>query len=103
MKRVLVTGGAGFIGAHLVERLTRDSDVHVTVLDNLRRGRIQALDTACPRITFIEGDIRDYAAVCAAAAGVSLVYHLAAEASVLGAVASIDYSFATNVAGTFHV
>src|SRR5438105_150292 len=102
-KRVLVTGGAGFIGSHLVARLVTKGDVHVVVLDNLRRGSIQALDAACPRISFIEGDIRDYDAVCEAVRGASVVYHLAAEASVLRAVASMDYSFETNVAGTFNV
>jgi nucleoside-diphosphate-sugar epimerase len=55
------------------------------------------------RIEFIEGDICDRAVVERAMRGVDLVFHLAAQSNVLGAVTDIDYSFRTNVAGTFEV
>lgn len=99
--RVLVTGGAGFVGSYLVRRLLGGPAVTVRVLDNLYRGR----DTFAgdPRVEFLPGDIRDRRAVRAAMDGIDLVYHLAAQANVLGAVADLDYSFTTNVAGTFEV
>ncbi|MGE5594438.1 MAG: NAD-dependent epimerase/dehydratase family protein [Hyphomicrobiales bacterium] len=97
--RVLVTGGAGFIGRHLVGALVERGD-HVIVLDNLRRGDPKALPRdAC----FIEGDIRDETAVARAVAGCELVYHLAAQSNVMGAMSDVDYSFTSNVAGTFNV
>lgn len=102
--RVLVTGGAGFIGAHLVAALAAAGD-EVAVLDNLRRGVPEKLapferDGA---VRFVEGDIRDRAAVQRAMQGVARVYHAAAQSNVLGAVTDIDYSFTTNVVGTYHV
>jgi UDP-glucose 4-epimerase len=54
-------------------------------------------------VTFIEGDIRDYAAVLEAAAGAEVVYHLAAQSNVIGAITDTDYSFTTNVGGTYNV
>jgi UDP-glucose 4-epimerase len=99
--RVLVTGGAGFIGNHLVRRLLRDAAVTVRILDNLHRGRNTF--AAVPRVEFLEGDVRDRQTVRAAMDGMDLVYHLAAQSNVLGAVKDIDYSFTTNVAGTVEV
>jgi UDP-glucose 4-epimerase len=98
---VLVTGGAGFIGENLVRRLLENPSVSVRILDNLYRGRNTFEGT--PRVEFLRGDIRDRPTVRAAMDGIGLVYHLAAQANVLGAVADIDYSFTTNVAGTFEV
>lgn len=97
---VLVTGGAGFIGAHLVAALVQNGDV-VVVFDNLHRGARAALDSTAVR--FVEGDVRDRAAVQAAMDGVERVYHLAAQSNVLGAVTDVDYSFTSNVVGTYNV
>jgi UDP-glucose 4-epimerase len=102
--RVLVTGGAGFIGSHLVDALVDRGD-EVIVLDNLRRGSREHLqphlaDGACDLQV---GDIRDRGAVDRALEGVALVFHLAAQSNVLGAMSDLDYSFTTNVAGTFNV
>ena len=99
--RVLVTGGAGFIGGHLVRKLLGDPVVTVRVLDNLHRGRNTF--AGVPRVEFLEGDVRDRRTVRAAMDGIDLVYHLAAQSNVLGAVKDIDYSFTTNVAGTVEV
>jgi UDP-glucose 4-epimerase len=99
--RVLVTGGAGFIGGNLARKLLENPSVSVRILDNLFRGRNTFAGT--PRVEFLQGDIRDRRTVRAAMDGVGLVYHLAAQANVLGAVADIDYSFTTNVAATFEV
>lgn len=97
--RYLITGGAGFIGRHLVRRLLTDANAEVVVLDNLRRSR--ALSE--PGCRFIEGDVRDQQTVAAAMRGVEVVYHLAAQSNVMGAEADRDYAFSTNVVGTFRV
>jgi UDP-glucose 4-epimerase len=97
--RIVVTGGAGFIGSHLVAALvTAGHDV--VVLDNLLRGSREAVPGGA---SFIEGDIRDPESVTNALRGADLVYHLAAQSNVMGAMSDVDYSFQTNVAGTFNV
>ena len=99
--RVLVTGGAGFIGSNLVARALRDG-ASVTVLDDLSSGyRVNVPDH--PRLRFIEGDIRDPAAVEDAIAGAGTVFHLAAS---VGNKRSIDHPVLDaeiNVIGTLRV
>jgi UDP-glucose 4-epimerase len=97
---VLVTGRAGFIGRHLVAALVAGGD-EVTVLDNLCRGERAAVEESVSR--FMLGDVRDPAVVADAARGAAVIYHLAAQSNVLGAVSDIDYSFTTNVVGTYNV
>lgn len=97
--RILVTGGAGFIGAHLVATLVASGN-EVLVLDNLRRGARGAVPEGT---RFVEGDLRDVETLRAAMRGAERVYHLAAQSNVLGAVADVDYSFTSNVVGTFNV
>lgn len=97
--RFLITGGAGFIGRHLVRRLLDDRANEVAVLDNLRRSQ-QMRDVDC---LFVEGDIRDEAVLAAVMRGVDVVYHLAAQSNVMGACADLEYSFSTNVVGTVRV
>lgn len=99
--RILITGGAGFIGTHLVRKLLEDPAATVRVLDNLYRGRNTF--AGVPRVEFLQGDVRDRQTVRSAMDGIDLVYHLAAQSNVLGAVKNIDYSFTTNVAGTVEV
>jgi len=97
--KVLVTGGAGFIGAHLVAAALAAGD-EVVALDNMRRGvRAKLSDEA----RLVEGDIRDRDTVALAMRGVQRVYHLAAQSNVLGAVTDTDYSFTSNVVGTYNV
>src|ERR1022692_3653292 len=91
MMRILVTGGAGFIGSHLVDRLAVAGAADITVLDSLRRGRIENLNESWGRIRFLEGDIRDDKLVREAMQGVDVVYHLAAQSSVLGAQEDEEY------------
>ncbi len=97
--RVLVTGGAGFIGHHLVQSLLAAGD-DVAVIDNLRRSARSAVH---PAARFFEGDIRDPAALAASVRGCDTVYHLAAQSNVIGAMEDVDYSFTTNVGGTFEL
>jgi len=97
--KVLVTGGAGFIGAHLISSLVAAGD-EVVALDNMRRG---ARDKLPSGVQLVEGDIRDRDIVARAMRGVRRVYHLAAQSNVLGAVADTEYSFTSNVVGTYNV
>jgi nucleoside-diphosphate-sugar epimerase len=99
--KVLVTGGAGFIGSNLVRQLVADGN-DVTVLDNLLSGFRSNLDSF-PQVRFIEGDIRDDAAVAEAIKGADVVFHLAAS---VGNKRSIDYPLVDaeiNVMGTLTV
>jgi nucleoside-diphosphate-sugar epimerase len=79
-QRYLVTGGAGLIGSTIAEQLTANPDVHVTVLDNLSRGRLENLAWADSRsnLSFVEGDIRDRKQVRAVMDAVDVVFHQAA-------------------------
>jgi UDP-glucose 4-epimerase len=78
--RVVVTGGAGLIGSHIVDELLRRGATDVVVLDNFSRGRLQNLSDALPggRVHVVEGDIRNVRDVEGAIAGASLVFHEAA-------------------------
>lgn len=97
----LVTGGAGFIGRHLVRALLT-AGWRVRAFDNLHRATVTGLPTD-ERFELLEGDLRDADAVGAATRGARRVYHLGAQSNVLGAVADVEYSLQTNVAGTVHV
>jgi UDP-glucose 4-epimerase len=78
--RVLVTGGAGTIGSHVVDLLVRGGAADVVVLDNLVRGRPENLAWALANgpVTLVDGDIRDVTLVRELTAGRDLVFHLAA-------------------------
>ena len=99
-RRILVTGGAGFIGANLVRRLL-DAGWSVRVLDLLVTGRKEYLDGL--DIDFIAGDIRLPQVMADALVGVDAVAHLAAAGSVVQSVADPAANFSTNVVGTFTV
>lgn len=98
----LVTGGAGFIGSHLVESLV-DSGAIVTVLDNLRAGSVDNLRTVASQVRVIEGDVRSAEQIGNAIRDTQpqVVFHLAANASVPGSVDDPKYDFDTNARGTF--
>jgi UDP-glucose 4-epimerase len=86
--RVVVTGGAGFIGSHLVDALLACPTNRVIVLDNFRRGSRANLqqhrdDT---RLCLIEGDVRDAETLLRLLDQAEVVFHLAAQSNVLGAV-----------------
>jgi len=99
--KVLVTGGAGFIGSHLVDGLLARGH-SVTVFDNLSSGTMDNLKTHTgkPAYRFIQGDIRDAEAVERALAGVDAVIHEAAMISVPLSVKNPEFARSVNVDGT---
>ena len=97
---MLVTGGAGFVGATLVRRLAAAGH-RVRVLDNYSTGDASYLAGAGAEL--VEGDIRDNAALDAALAGIGAVVHLAAAGSVVKSVQDPVPNFDVNVTGTFRV
>jgi nucleoside-diphosphate-sugar epimerase len=99
---VLVTGGAGFIGSHLVDALL-DRGSRVRVLDDLSTGKRENVDRLAGRIEFLEGDIRDAAACRRACAGIRYVFHQAALGSVPRSMKDPATTIAVNVAGTANI
>ena len=97
--RVLVTGGAGFIGSHLVRRLLRDG-YQVRVLDNFATGKAANLDEVREQIEVVEGSINDPETAKRALDGVSFVLHQAAVPSVPRSIADPISSHAENSTGT---
>ena len=77
-KNILVTGGAGFIGSHLVDELLERGH-NVVVLDNLRNGSLDSLrqNLSNNAFRFVEGDVTNFDVGCLATAGIDTVYHLA--------------------------
>lgn len=102
MSLCLVTGGAGFIGSHLVEALLQRGD-RVRVLDNLSSGRLANIAAVFPKIEFIEGNIQDETVVQQAMAGVELVFHLAAVVSVPQSMVRPQEAESINVIGTLNL
>jgi UDP-glucose 4-epimerase len=101
LTKVLVTGGAGFIGSNIVRLLAHETTAEIVVLDNLSSGYRENLDGM--RVKFVQGDVRDAAAVGAAMTGCDTVFHLAAS---VGNTRSIDdpiQDSEINVLGTLRV
>jgi nucleoside-diphosphate-sugar epimerase len=98
----LVTGGAGFIGSNLARGLVAQGCA-VRVLDNLSTGRRENLDGAEGAVELIKGDINSPNDLGRAMEGVSCVFHLAAQVSVVGSVRDPAYTNRTNVGGTLNV
>jgi UDP-glucose 4-epimerase len=103
--KVVVTGGAGFIGSHLVDGLLATDVGTVVGFDNFSRGRLENVAHLRheQRFELVEGDVRDRVRLASVLRGCGLVYHLAAQSRVMGAVHDADYTFETNVVGTYNV
>lgn len=105
--RALVTGGAGFIGCNLADRLL-DMGQAVTIYDNLsRRGAPSNLDWlasvhGADSFEFIRGDVRDHTRLAQAARGQDVIYHLAGQVAVTTSVANPRDDFENNALGTFN-
>jgi len=100
----LVTGGAGFIGSHVADRLLRDGH-RVRVLDNFSSGSRKnvAFGMGNPRLEVVEGDIRDFPATVAAAQGVEVIFHQAAMRSVPRSIDDPIGANENNVTGTLNI
>ena len=100
----LVTGGAGFIGSHLVDRLAADGH-RVTVIDNMALGRRENLDRAAAtgKVEIIEADIADFESIKSHFAGVDWVFHLGAMASIVPSIEDPITYHRANVDGTINV
>jgi UDP-glucose 4-epimerase len=101
-KSALVTGGAGFIGSHLVEALIR-AGCRVAVLDNLSTGNLTNLKHLSGKFSFIQDDIRNQEALYAAAEDCQVIFHLAAVVSVPQTIENPIESAAINEMGSLSV
>ena len=79
-KRILVTGGSGFVGSHIIDALLAQGCGQVVAVDNLIRGRAENLSDAItdPRLRIVTGDIRDHALMERLVADSDIVFHQAA-------------------------
>ncbi len=100
--KILVTGGAGFIGSHIVHELVRRG-VGVRVLDNFSTGRRENLSGLNVELEMIEGDIRDYDTVRKAVAGMDVIFHEAALPSVPRSIEDPITAHNVNITGTVNV
>lgn len=104
VKKVFVTGGAGFIGSHVVDLLVSQGS-QVCVYDNLSNGRREYVQAHFGKsnFTFIEADILDVKRLQDAVKGYDLVWHLAANTDIIGGAANPRRDLNDCVAGTFNV
>jgi CDP-paratose 2-epimerase len=107
-RTILITGGAGFVGSNLAERLLGEPGTRVRIFDDLsRRGVEQNLawlqGLAGSRLEFVRGDVRDRMAVRKAAEDADEIYHLAAQVAVTTSIDDPRNDFDINAVGTFHV
>ncbi|KQT53772.1 CDP-paratose 2-epimerase [Aureimonas sp. Leaf454] len=106
-ERVVVTGGAGFIGSNLANRLAEEGH-EVVIFDTLARPGVERnrdwlVHRHGARVVPIAGDVRDAAALDAASASASVIFHLAAQVAVTTSLVDPAEDFAINLAGTFNV
>lgn len=108
-RTILITGGAGFIGSNLAQRLLTDDKARVRVFDNISRSGVAhnlAWLKSVPgseRLEFVEGDVRDQSLISYAAADATEIYHLAAQVAVTTSIQEPREDFDVNVRGTFNV
>jgi nucleoside-diphosphate-sugar epimerase len=102
MHRYVITGGAGFIGSHIAERLADRAEL--VLFDNLRRDSLASTDLATlPNVELVEDDIRDRRAVLDAVQGADAVLHLAAIAGVSSYYSEPETTLRVNIEGTANV
>ena len=102
MAGFLVTGGAGFIGSHLVEHLQNRGE-HVRVLDNFSTGKMENIEPFRERIDLIKGDVRDLKVCKEAVKGIDFILHQAAVCSVPKSIEDPVSTNETNVDGTLNL
>src|SRR6266496_4107855 len=111
--RILVTGGAGFIGSNIVESLLKNDEVsYVRVLDNLATGSVSNIeefysysqpDYRASRFEFVQGDIRDYSACLQACDNIDMISHQAALGSVPRSINDPLTTNEVNITGTLNI
>jgi UDP-glucose 4-epimerase len=102
-KKVVITGGAGFIGSHIVEELLNAGTYDVVVIDDLSTGLKKNIEPFLSRIKFFEGSILDVAMLREALAGASVVFHQAALPSVPKSIEQPIETNLANVQGTLNI
>ena len=107
---ILITGGAGFVGSNLAERLLAETSARIRLFDNLSRRGVEhnlswlrSLPGAAARLEILRGDIRDPHAVAQAVRDASEVFHLAAQVAVTSSIDDPHSDFETNALGTLHL
>ncbi len=100
MKRIVITGGAGFVGVNLTNYLLQQGGYDIVVFDNETMGDRKHLPDG---VTFVSGDLRDKAAVAGAVKGASTVVHLAADTRVMDSIENPRFNFENNVIGSFNL
>lgn len=110
IRTALITGGAGFIGSNLAQRLLSEPDVNVRLFDNLSRHGVQrnldwlqSHEGARRHLEIIHGDVRNASDVKTAVRGVTEIYHLAAQVAVTTSLDDPAADFAVNAMGTLNV
>ncbi len=101
--KILVTGGAGFIGSNLVKALTLDKTIHVRVLDDLSNGSLDNLAEVQKRIEFIQGSVTNLVTTKKACSNIDVVFHLAAKISVDDSIKNPISTNSVNIEGTLNV
>ena len=100
-KNVLVTGGAGFVGSHIVDRLSPGNKV--IVLDNMFTGLLSNLERSKDRITFVKGDVLDKALLQDIVAEVEFIFHLAAHVGNIRSIEDPYFDMDVNIRGTLNL
>ena len=108
MKKIFITGGAGFIGINLTYNLVKNKNNFVVIYDNLSRKGVEKnlswlLSLKFSNLKFIKGDIRDYKKLKEVVEGCSEVYHLAAQVAVTKSVENPIEDFKINAEGTLYL
>jgi len=100
--KILITGGAGFIGSHLVEKLIKKKH-KILVIDNLSTGRIENIKPFLSHIKFLKKDISKISTIEKYFKNIDVVFHLAALADIVPSINSPKKYFLSNVLGTLNV
>ncbi|MEM1758949.1 MAG: SDR family NAD(P)-dependent oxidoreductase, partial [Acidilobaceae archaeon] len=105
MKKALVTGGAGFIGSHLVDRLISEGEWSVVVIDNFSSGRIDNLKhhIGSPLVKIVNGDLKSIEAIQSILIDVDVVFHFAANPEVRVSTINPQTHFNENIIATFNL
>ena len=101
-KRILVTGGAGFIGSHIVDSLVKQS-AHVIVYDDFRKGDLKNLENSIKDIEIVKGDILDQSSLNKACKNIDIISHQAAQLEITRSRADPAADLTTNTIGTLNV